>query len=266
MSRAETFDRSAAFGTTPDLSIVIPTRNEAQNIGPLIDEIAAIADLGRVEIIVVDDGATDGTGDVVRGRMASVPGLRLLAHEYGAGQSAAIRTGVEASRAAIVATLDGDGQNPPADLVGIVRPLADGGCGLVAGQRVARQDAFSRRLASRVANGVRAACLGDGTRDTGCGLKAFRREEFLSLPYFDHMHRFLPALFAREGLAVRHVTVGHRPRGGGRSHYSNLGRALSGIVDLAGVMWLIHRGRGRQIRPAQIAASDIVTRHADAAQ
>lgn len=264
MSRAEIFDRTAPYGGAPDLSIVIPVRNEVENIGALIDEIAAMAGLGRFEIIVVDDGATDGTSDVVRGRMSSVPCLRLVVHEIGAGQSAAIRTGVEAARAALVATLDGDGQNPPADLARIVRPLVEGGAGLVAGQRATRQDALSRRLASRVANGVRAACLGDGTRDTGCGLKAFRREEYLSLPYFDHMHRFLPALFAREGLAVRHVAVGHRPRGGGRSHYSNLGRALSGIVDLLGVMWLIRRGRGRRPRPARIVEFDVAARPADA--
>ncbi len=263
MSRSETFDRNPASRNAPNLSIVIPARNEAGNIGALIEEIAATAGLGRFEIIVVVDGATDGTGEVVRDRMASVPGLRLIMHEFGAGQSAAIRTGAEAARAPIVAMLDGDGQNPPSDLIRIVRPLTEGGSGLVAGERTARHDALSRRLASRLANEVRAACLGDRTRDTGCGLKAFRQEEYLSLPYFDHMHRFLPALFAREGLAVRHVTVGHRSRGGGRSHYSNFGRALSGIVDLFGVMWLIHRGRGRRTRPMQSDESDIAPRQAD---
>ena len=260
MSRPEAIDEFAAASILPDLSVVIPARNEAENIGPLIDEIAALAGLGRVEIIVVDDGATDGTGTVVRGRMAVVPGLRLITHAVGAGQSAAIRTGVEAARAEIVAMLDGDGQNPPADLVRIVRPLAEGGTGLVAGQRRVRLDAWSRRLASRFANGLRAACLGDGTRDTGCGLKAFRREEYLCLPYFDHMHRFLPALFAREGLGVQHVEVDHRPRRGGRSHYSNTGRAVSGAVDLLGVMWLIHRHPGGRRPGARPVASEVSVR------
>ena len=257
MNQAMNFDRPPAFGGVPDLSIVIPARNEAENIGKLIDEIAALEGLGRFEIIVVDDGATDGTGRIVRDRMAVVPRLRLLTHDSGAGQSAAIHTGVEASRAQIVATLDGDGQNPPSDLVRIVRPLAEGGTGLVAGQRVDRQDTRSRKLASLFANRVRSALLGDRTRDTGCGLKAFRREDYLSLPYFDHMHRFLPALFAREGLPVRHVGVGHRPRGGGRSHYSNLGRAMVGIVDLLGVMWLIRRGRGRRRKVQSVEADGL---------
>ena len=242
MSRPETIDRAGASALFPDLSVVIPARNEAENIGRLIDEIASTPDLGVLEIIVVEDGATDGTGDVVRARMATVPGLRLVTHDVGAGQSAAIRTGVEAARAAIVATIDGDGQNPPSDLVHIVRSLAETGAGLVAGQRAARNDTVSRRLASRVANMLRAACLGDGIRDSGCGLKAFRRDDYLRLPYFDHMHRFMPALFQRDGLTVTCVEVGHRPRAGGRSHYSNTGRALSGVVDLLGVMWLIHRG------------------------
>ncbi|PZX16987.1 glycosyl transferase family 2 [Palleronia aestuarii] len=251
MSRAENLDRVVVTALVPDLSIVIPARNEAANIGPLIDEISAIDGLGLIEIIVVDDGATDGTGDVVRGRMSLVPGLRLITHEAVLGQSAAIRTGVEAARAAMVATLDGDGQNPPGDLPRVVGPLTGGSVDLVAGQRTARHDTWSRRLASRLANGLRAACLDDGTRDTGCGLKAFRRDAYLRLPYFDHMHRFLPALFAREGLVIEHVGVGHRPRRGGRSHYSNAGRAIAGAADLLGVMWLIHRSKGSR-RPRRV--------------
>ncbi len=239
----------------PDLSIVIPARNEAENIGPLIDEISAVCrEIGAFEIIVVDDAATDGTGEVVRRRLAETPGLRLLTHGARAGQSAAIETGVRAARASIVATLDGDGQNPPEDLPKVVGPLLAGGEGLVAGQRVGRQDSRSKRVASRLANAIRSACLGDGTRDSGCGLKAFRREDYLRLPYFDHMHRFLPALFAREGLPVTLVPVGHRPRRGGTSHYSNLQRALEGVVDLLGVMWLARRGRrGILARPASVA-------------
>ena len=228
----------------PDLSIVIPARNEVENIGPLIDTVAAVCrDLGAFEIVVVDDAATDGTGELVRERLAGMPGLRLLTHGARAGQSAAIETGVRAARAAVVATLDGDGQNPPEDLPKVIGPLLAGGHGLVAGQRLGRKDTWSKRAASRIANAVRSVCLGDGTRDSGCGLKAFRREDYLRLPYFDHMHRFLPALFAREGLPVTLVEVGHRPRGGGRSHYSNLERALEGVVDLLGVMWLVRRGR-----------------------
>ena len=230
----------------PDLTVVIPARNEADNIGPLIDGIAAAcAPLCRYEIIVVDDAATDGMATVVRDRMAAHPDLTLLSHASCLGQSAAIRTGVRAARAPVIVTLDGDGQNPPEDIPKLVRPLLNGGTGLVAGQRVTRRDTWSRRVASRIANAIRSACLGDGTADTGCGLKAFRRDEFLLLPYFDHMHRFLPALFAREGLPVALVDVGHRPRGGGRSHYSNFGRALEGVVDLVGVMWLIRRAPKR---------------------
>jgi glycosyltransferase involved in cell wall biosynthesis len=164
---------------------------------------------------------------------------------------------VRVARGGIICTLDGDGQNPPEELPRLMAPLrvaGSGDVGLVAGQRVGRQDTLSKKLASKFANGLRARILKDGTRDTGCGLKAFRREAFLALPYFDHMHRYLPALFARDGWQVAHVDVSHRARGGGRSHYSNLQRGLVGIVDLAGVAWLLKRRK--KSRPTEVFASE----------
>jgi glycosyltransferase involved in cell wall biosynthesis len=229
----------------PNLSIVIPAKNETGNILALIDGIcAALADLGPFEIIVVDDGSTDGMDAVLRERMRTLPELRVLHNPRSAGQSAAVHSGVIAARAAIVCTLDGDGQNPPEELPKLVAPLLVAGAervGLVAGQRVDRHDSRAKRWGSRFANGLRSRLLGDNTRDTGCGLKAFRRDAFLRLPYFNHMHRYLPALFARDGWEVRHVDVSHRDRGAGRSNYTNLQRAMVGVVDLMGVMWLIRR-------------------------
>ncbi|MFN3973155.1 MAG: glycosyltransferase family 2 protein [Gemmobacter sp.] len=224
------------------VSIVIPMRNEAENIGALIDGIeAALAGEPLREIIVVDDGSTDGAGAVVAGRMAVVPHLRLLRHPVSAGQSAGVHSGVLAARHDLVCTLDGDGQNPPGELPKLIAAYRRGGVGLVAGQREVRQDTWSKRMASRFANRVRGWALADGTRDTGCGLKAFDRDAFLALPYFDHMHRYLPALFGRAGHAVAHVDVAHQARGAGRSNYSNIQRGLVGAVDLLGVMWLIRR-------------------------
>jgi dolichol-phosphate mannosyltransferase len=227
------------------LSIVIPARNEAQNIAALIDEIdTALKPVAPFEVIVVDDGSTDDTGKVLADLMGHMPNLRVLRHDLSAGQSAAVHSGVLAASALIICTLDGDGQNPPSDLPRLAAPLLDASAtdvGLVAGQRLNRQDTWSKRAASRFANGIRGWMLNDGTRDTGCGLKAFRRDAYLRLPYFDHMHRYLPALFARDGWKVVLVDVGHRPRGAGRSNYSNLQRGLVGIVDLFGVMWLIRR-------------------------
>lgn len=239
------------------LSIVIPVRNEAENLPALLDEIdAALAAHAPYEVIVVDDGSTDATAAVLAARAAGAPHLRVLRHPRSAGQSAAIHSGVLAARADVVATLDGDGQNPPADLPRLVAPLLGGPpeLGLVAGQRVGRRDTLSKRLASRAANAIRARALADGTRDTGCGLKAFRRDAFLRLPYFDHMHRYLPALFARDGWQIRLVDVGHRPRGAGRSNYTNWQRALVGAVDLLGVMWLIRRRKKAQ--PAATGESE----------
>ena len=227
------------------LSIVIPARNEAGNIIALVEAIdRALQAHAPVEIIVVDDGSTDDSVARLTARALTLPQLRVVRHEVSGGQSAAVHSGVLAASAPIILTLDGDGQNPPEELPKMAAPLlADttGRIGLVAGQRVGRQDTWSKKLASRFANALRGWLLKDGTRDTGCGLKGFRRDAFLALPYFDHMHRYLPALFARDGWQVAHVDVTHRARGAGRSNYSNLQRGLVGIVDLLGVAWLLRR-------------------------
>lgn len=237
------------------ISIVIPAKNEAGNILPLLDGIdAACAGRAEYEVIVVDDGSTDGMGDLVRDRMATHPNLRLLRHDVSGGQSAGVHSGVLAAKGGIVCTLDGDGQNPPEELPKLFEPLLTPGSdaiGIVAGQRVGRQDTASKKLASRFANGLRSWALKDGTRDTGCGLKGFRRDAFLRLPFFNHMHRYLPALFARDGWQVAHVDVSHRPRGEGRSNYNNLQRGLVGAIDLLGVMWLLRRrkkSRAEEVR------------------
>lgn len=227
-----------------DISIVIPARNEATNIEALLDGIEAALTGRDFEIIVVDDASDDGMSDILRVRLDRSARLRVLRHDVAGGQSAAVQSGVKAAQGAICCTLDGDGQNPPEELPKLIAPLEAEGAGtigLVAGQRVGRQDTLSKKLASKFANWLRQKVLNDHTRDTGCGLKAFRREAFLALPFFNHMHRYLPALFARDGWQVAHVDVGHRPRGGGQSHYNNLQRGLVGIVDLAGVAWLIRR-------------------------
>lgn len=234
----------------PRLSVVVPLHNEEGAIDALVAEISTVLATWSYELLLVDDGSTDGTRARCLALAERNARIVVLGHPRSGGQSAALHSGVLAARASVVATLDGDGQNPPENLPGLVAPLfgpnADPTCGLVAGQRVGRKDSLSKRLASRFANGLRAAVLRDGTRDTGCGLKAFRREAFLALPYFNHMHRYLPALFARDGWQVQHVNVTHAPRRSGRSKYGNLDRALAGILDLAGVAWLIHRQKRAQ--------------------
>jgi dolichol-phosphate mannosyltransferase len=232
-------------GELMDLSIVIPVKNEVENIAPLVAEIRATLDgLVVYEILYVDDGSEDGTAAQISRLAAETPQLRLLRHERTCGQSAAIRTGVRAARAGWVATLDGDGQNDPADirdLWRLCRAAPPTPPVLITGYRERRQDSWEKRSVSRIANRIRRRLLADDTPDTGCGLKLFPRSLFLDLPYFDHMHRFLPALVLREGGRVHSVRVNHRPRGEGISKYGVFDRLGVGIVDLLGVMWLKRR-------------------------
>lgn len=226
------------------VSVVVPVHNESDNIPVLVQEIAAALAGRSFEAIFVNDGSSDSTETVLRRLAAAHPWLRQIKHTQSAGQSAAIRTGVRAARAPVIVTLDGDGQNDPAFLPVLVDTLLESGpeVGLVQGQRNKRRGAF-KQFQSRIANGVRSAVLHDGTRDTGCGLKAMRRDLYLSLPYFDALHRFTPALVRREGYQIRYVDVLDRPRGHGKSHYGMWGRLWIGIVDLFGVFWLIRRRR-----------------------
>ncbi|CAK0779212.1 Dolichol-phosphate mannosyltransferase [uncultured Gammaproteobacteria bacterium] len=237
-------------GEMPRLSVVVPVYNEADNVLPLLDEIlAAVTGRGLVEVIFVDDASSDDTTArfrprLVRPRVGGEPIVRLLHHTLRAGQSAAVRTGVKAARGEWVATLDGDGQNDPADIPKLLDMIsASGGPLLVGGLRVKRRDTWSRRAAGRFANSLRQTLLRDGCSDTGCGLKLFRRDAFLDLPAFNAQHRFLPALFRAHGHATAFVAVNHRPRERGVSKYSNLNRALIGILDLFGVWWLRRRTR-----------------------
>ena len=230
----------------PAVSVVIPVRNEAGNIAPLIDEIAtALGNSVAFEIIYVNDGSTDGTDSELSSLMASRPWLRQIKHASSCGQSAAVSTGVRHARAPVVVTLDGDGQNDPAFIPKLLEAMAAGAprVGLVAGQRVGRKASGFKRFQSRLANAVRGAVLRDGTRDTGCGLKAFRRDLFLALPYFDGLHRFLPALVRREGFDIGYVDVVDRPRRAGTSNYGLWDRLWVGLLDLFGVWWLIRRRR-----------------------
>jgi dolichol-phosphate mannosyltransferase len=225
------------------LSVVVPVCNEADNVGPLAREIHAALAACPHEILFVDDGSTDGTVAALHAaRAAGVTGLRVLRHERRSGQSTAVRTGVRAARADWIATLDGDGQNDPADIPKLLAASdADSELRLIMGNRTTRRDTWLRRMSSRVANGVRGSLLSDHTPDTGCGIKLFHRETFLQLPHFDHMHRFMPALFQRSGAKSVSVPVGHRPRMQGKSKYGLHNRLWVGIVDLFGVMWLIRR-------------------------
>jgi dolichol-phosphate mannosyltransferase len=245
----------------PALSVVIPVKNEERNIAPLLCEIElALQGLMQFEAIYVDDGSDDGTPAALQAAVARHRFLRVIRHARSCGQSAAVHTGVKAARHGWIATLDGDGQNDPADIPALFQAAIEtaeasarersarmaGGADtrpnvLIAGHRVNRNDTWLRRLSSRIANRVRGGLLGDGTPDTGCGLKVFARDAFLEIPYFDHMHRFLPALFLRHGGTVVSVPVRHRPRTAGRSKYGVHNRLWAGIVDLLGVMWLQRR-------------------------
>lgn len=231
---------------TPQLSVVVPVFNEQDNVGPLLREVVA-ALRGRIdfEAVFVDDDSKDGTLAALQALKAEVPELRVLHHVRQSGQSTAVRTGVKAARGTWIATLDGDGQNDPADIPKLLtaRESAARDIKLFAGWRVNRQDSGSKRWASKWANAIRARMLRDDTPDTGCGIKLFERDAFLDLPYFDHMHRYLPALMQRAGWKTVSVPVNHRPRSAGVSKYNNLHRALVGIRDLRGVAWLIVRSK-----------------------
>ena len=234
------------MSATPQLSVVVPVHNEEDNVAPLVGEIVA-ALRGHVdfEIVYVDDTSKDATLQRLRELQATVPELRVIRHLSNAGQSTAVRNGVKAARAPWIATLDGDGQNDPADIPNLLaqRGAATADTKLFAGWRVNRQDSGSKRWASKFANGIRSRMLRDATPDTGCGIKLFERAAFLDLPYFDHMHRYLPALMQRAGWQTVSVPVNHRHRTAGVSKYNNLGRAIVGIKDLFGVSWLIQRSR-----------------------
>ncbi|AMN46472.1 dolichol-phosphate mannosyltransferase [Steroidobacter denitrificans] len=233
------------------LSVVIPVFNEAENIRPLLAEIvAALETVWHFEIVCVDDHSQDGTLEVLRAAQAELGLLRILHHAARAGQSAAIRNGVKAAHGAWIATLDGDGQNDPVDIPKLlkIRDAADPAIKLFAGWRIDRQDGTSKRWGSRWANRIRTGILHDDTPDTGCGIKLFERDAFLDLPYFDHMHRYLPALMQRAGWKTISVPVSHRRRIAGESKYNNITRAVAGISDLRGVAWLIRRSNPVDVR------------------
>ncbi len=239
---------------TPDVSIVVPVNNEAENLEPLLAEIEPVLAGGRAfEVIFVDDGSTDDSAGILTGLMASRPWLRQITHDAVSGKAAALRSGVRAARAQLIVILDGDGQNDPRDIPALVEMLQSEGerIGLVNSVRIGRKDTASKRMQSRIANRVRGAILQDGTRDSVSGLKAFRREVFLALPFFDGLHRFMPALVRREGLELRQVEVIDRARRHGRTHYGMWNRLWVGLLDLFGVWWLIRR-RSRVPRVAEV--------------
>ncbi|MBL8224040.1 MAG: glycosyltransferase family 2 protein [Chromatiales bacterium] len=237
------------------LSIVVPMHDESPNVRRLVREVAtAFADLPGTELLIVDDGSTDDTAALVQAAMREFPALRLIRLGQQSGQSTAIWTGVQAAGGTLLGVLDGDLQNDPADLRRLVQQWHDEGdaarragrpddLGMLIGERTRRRDTVVRRLSSRIANGVRRRLLDDGIRDTGCGLKLLERRVFLQLPYFDHMHRFMPALVRQAGLRVVPVPVNHRPRHAGRSKYGIGNRLWVGLVDLVGVAWLARRNR-----------------------
>ncbi len=233
-------------GENPEFSVVVPVFNERDNVTPLVNEIvAALRGKHSFEIVYVDDQSKDDSFQVLKELMATVPELRVVQHNRQSGQSTAVRNGVKASRGAWIATLDGDGQNDPADIPKLIeaRNKAAPEIKLFAGWRVNRKDTGSKRWASKIANSIRASFLKDETPDTGCGIKLFERAVFMDLPYFDHMHRYLPALVKRAGFQSVSVPVNHRERGSGVSKYNNLGRAWVGLKDLRGVAWLIKRSK-----------------------
>ena len=234
------------IGENPEFSVVVPVFNERDNVTPLVNEIvAALRGKHSFEIVYVDDQSKDDSFQVLKDLMASVPELRVVQHIRQSGQSTAVRNGVKAALGVWIATLDGDGQNDPADIPKLIeaRNKAAPEIKLFAGWRVDRKDTGSKRWASKIANSIRASFLKDETPDTGCGIKLFERAVFMDLPYFDHMHRYLPALVKRAGFQSVSVPVNHRERGSGVSKYNNLGRAWVGLKDLRGVAWLIKRSK-----------------------
>lgn len=230
-----------------DVSVVVPVMNEEDNIIPLIRETVAALNGESFEVVIVDDCSTDKTWEILVAAKAEFPMLRCLAHENNCGQSSSIRTGILAAHGEIIAVMDGDGQNDPADFPALLAayrdPAAPEPLRFVQGHRQNRKDTASKKIASKIGNGIRQRLIKDRAPDTGCGIKVFSREIFLRLPYFDHMHRYMSALILREGYEVAFVPVHHRPRVHGASKYGNLDRALVSIRDLLGVMWLQRRGR-----------------------
>lgn len=235
-----------------ELSVIVPVHDEAENIEPLVGEIrAALAGGPSFEIIYVDDASRDGTAALLKELSGRVPQLRWLRHATNVGQSGALLSGLRAARGNLIATLDGDGQNDPADLPRMLKALAAAGgparVQAITGVRTRRQDNFAKRYGSRIANAVRRACLGDEAADSACGIRVVTREAFLRLPYFDHLHRFVPALLRREGYSMIALPVNHRPRTRGRSKYGTWDRLCVGIVDLFGVMWLMKRRKRTEV-------------------
>ncbi len=232
-----------------EISVVVPVFNEAENIQFLLDEIvSAMRQARNYEIIYVDDGSDDGTAQILIDASKRIANLRILRHRQSCGQSTAIHSGVQAAKFNFIATLDGDGQNDPADVPRLWQNFqasrkTNPSLWMVVGWRKQRIDSAWRRFSSRVANLVRATLLHDKTPDTGCGLKLFLRDKFLLLPYFDHMHRFLPALVLRAGGQVVSEAVNHRGRVRGNSKYGTLDRLAAGIIDLLGVIWLNKRAK-----------------------
>lgn len=236
----------------PRLSVVVPVYNESGNIRPLVEEImAALKGQSDFEVIYVDDQSDDATPKELLDLAREFPLFRSFRHKIRSGQSAAIASGISRAQGSIIITLDGDGQNDPADIPNLIdayeRESKSGGVVLIAGHRAHRKDTWLKRLSSKIANGVRGRLLGDDTPDTGCGLKVFSRDAFLAMPHFNHMHRFLPALTIRSGGCVVSVVVNHRPRTRGTSSYGLFDRLWVGIADLRGVMWLNRRTLSAEI-------------------
>jgi len=232
---------------SPEFSICVPMHNESGNAAQLVEEIAAALDGRAFEMVITDDASTDDTRAVLAGLKDTYPQLRVISHRKNAGQSRALRTAIQHARAPIIGTLDGDGQNDPADLPALYRSLtradAPEDLCMVMGRRASRKDTAWKRFGSSFANAFRKRLLRDDCDDSGCGIKVMKRDVFLSLPYFDHMHRYMPALMNAEGLKVEFLNVNHRARGAGQSKYTNFGRLVHALSDLRGVMWLIRRRR-----------------------